>query len=189
MLPLFVDVKDKQVLVVGGGAMAHAKVLVLLQAGAQVQVVSPACIPAMHELPITLHPRRFSPDDVLGKWFVVAAAPPDVNREVAAAAAGARVFVNAVDDPAHATAYLGGVVRRGDVTLAFSTGGRAPALAGLLREALDAVLPSDIAAWSVQAVEERKRWKRDELPMTARRPALLETLVRLYDARREGPAR
>ena len=60
----------------------------------------------------------------------MAAAPPEVNREVAAAAEERRLFVNAVDDPAHASLYLGGVVRRGGVTAAISTDGRAPALAG-----------------------------------------------------------
>ena len=55
-----------------------------------------------------------------------------------------RVFVNAVDDPANASVYLGGVVRRGGVTFGISTDGAAPALAGLLREALDAMLPADL---------------------------------------------
>ena len=68
----------------------------------------------------------------------------DVNRQVLAAAERRQLFVNAVDDPAHATAYLGGVVRRDGVTIAISTDGRAPALAGLLREALDAWLPADL---------------------------------------------
>ena len=61
---------------------------------------------------------------------------------MAAAADARQVFVNAVDDPANASAYLGGVVRRGGVTLAISTDGHAPALAGLLREGLDALLPA-----------------------------------------------
>ncbi len=68
----------------------------------------------------------------------MAAAPPEVNRQVVVAAEARRVFVNAVDDPPNATAYLGGVVRRYGVIVAISTGGRAPALAGLMREALDA---------------------------------------------------
>ena len=66
-----------------------------------------------------------------------AAAPSDVNGQVLTAAEARRVFVNAVDDPPNATAYAGGVVRRSGVTVAISTDGRAPALAGLLREALD----------------------------------------------------
>ena len=95
---------------------------------------------------MTVIERAFAPADLDGARWVVAAATPEVNREVAAAAAARGLFVNAVDDPAAATAYLGGVVRRGGVALAISTGGVAPALAGLLREALEAVLPHDLDA-------------------------------------------
>jgi uroporphyrin-III C-methyltransferase/precorrin-2 dehydrogenase/sirohydrochlorin ferrochelatase len=115
---------------------------------------------------------------------VVAAAPPDVNRHVLASAEARRLFVNAVDDPPNATAYLGGVVRREDVTIAISTGGRAPALAGLLREALDQWLPRDLDTWLAAADEARRAWRRDGVPMEQRRPLLLETLNKLYDARK-----
>jgi siroheme synthase-like protein len=91
--------------------------------------------------------------------------------------------VNAVDDPPNATAYLGGVVRRAGVTVAISTDGRAPAMAGLLREALDAWLPGDLERWMTAADEARREWRRLGVPMEARRPLLLETLNRLYDER------
>jgi uroporphyrin-III C-methyltransferase/precorrin-2 dehydrogenase/sirohydrochlorin ferrochelatase len=107
-----------------------------------------------------------------------------VNRRVLAAANDRRVFVNAVDDPANATAYLGGVVRRAGVTVAISTDGRAPALAGLLREALDAWLPGDLDEWMSAADEARRAWKAQAVPMERRRPQLLETLNRLYADRR-----
>ena len=80
-------------------------------------------------------------------WFVVAAAPPEVNRQVAAAAHARGLFVNAVDDMADASAYPGAVVRRAGVTMAISTDGEAPALAGLMREALEALLPEDLDRW------------------------------------------
>jgi uroporphyrin-III C-methyltransferase/precorrin-2 dehydrogenase/sirohydrochlorin ferrochelatase len=109
---------------------------------------------------------------------VIAAAPPEVNRAVAAAAAPRNLFVNAADDVAAASAYLGGVVRRGDVTFAISTGGAAPALAGLLREALDAALPEDLETWVELARTERARWKVEGTPMTERRSQLLHALIR-----------
>jgi siroheme synthase-like protein len=84
----------------------------------------------------------------------------------------------------HATAYLGGVVRRDDVAIAISTGGRAPALAGLLREAIDALLPVDLDSWMATADAERRQWKQDGVPMEQRRPRLLETLVKLYESKR-----
>jgi uroporphyrin-III C-methyltransferase/precorrin-2 dehydrogenase/sirohydrochlorin ferrochelatase len=124
--------------------------------------------------------RPFAPSDLDGAWFVVAAATPEVNRQVATAAEGRHVFVNAVDDVASASAYLGGVVRKGGVTLAISTDGRAPALAGLLREGLEAVLPDDLDRWKSAAEDVRPGWVRQRVPMTARRGLLLEALNRLY---------
>ena len=104
----------------------------------------------------------------------------------ATAADARRFFVNAVDDPKHATAYLGGVVRRDGVTVAISTGGRAPALAGLLREAVDAWLPDDLDQWLSAADAARRRWKAQSVPMERRRPQLLETLNRLYEDQASG---
>jgi uroporphyrin-III C-methyltransferase/precorrin-2 dehydrogenase/sirohydrochlorin ferrochelatase len=129
---------------------------------------------------VALERRRFVPADLDGAWLAVAAATPEANREVARAAEPRRVFVNAVDDPASASAYLGGVVRKGGVVLAVSTGGRAPALAGLLREALEATLPDDVGAWVEAAAALRSRQKAAGLPMERRRPALLEELNRIY---------
>jgi siroheme synthase-like protein len=80
--------------------------------------------------------------------------------------------------------YLGGVVRRDGVTLAISTDGAAPALAGLLREALDFMLPADLARWNDRARDIRASWRARGVPMEARRPELLEALNALYDGRR-----
>jgi uroporphyrin-III C-methyltransferase/precorrin-2 dehydrogenase/sirohydrochlorin ferrochelatase len=116
---------------------------------------------------------------------VVAAATPEVNRTVADAAEIRRLFVNAVDDPANASAFLSGVVRRDGVTLAISTSGDAPALTALLRESLDAVLPRDLAVWVNTARDQRIAWRREAVPMEARKPLLLRALNRLYKATAE----
>jgi siroheme synthase-like protein len=180
--PVFLKLSGKRVLLVGGGTVAAAKLDGLLAAGALVTVVAPEINSSIEERPgVTLFRRGFKPGDLDGVWWVVAAAPPDVNRQVQAAAESRRLFVNAVDDPAHATAYLGGVVRRDDVTIAISTGGRAPALAGLLREGLDAWLPQDIDVWMQAADRARAFWKEHGVPMERRRPMLLEALNRLYE--------
>jgi len=96
------------------------------------------------------------------------------------------VFVNAVDDPANASAFLSGVVRRDGVTLAISTSGQAPALAALLREGLDLLLPGDLASWIEQARAERVVWRRDGVPMEERKPKLLRALNALYGAAADG---
>jgi uroporphyrin-III C-methyltransferase/precorrin-2 dehydrogenase/sirohydrochlorin ferrochelatase len=146
-----------------------------------VTVIAPEIRPELVRQGVTLVGRGFEDGDLDDAWYVVAAATPEVNRQVASAAERRQVFVNAVDDPAHATAYLGGVVRRDGVTIAVSTEGRAPALAGLLREALDAWLPGDLDEWLAAADGARRVWRDSNVPMDERRPQLLETLNRLYE--------
>ena len=80
-------------------------------------------------------------------------------------------------------------MRRGGVTLGISTDGAAPALAGLLREALDAMLPVDLETWSLRAHEMRRSWKARGVPMEGRRPELLEALNALYESRRDRAPR
>jgi uroporphyrin-III C-methyltransferase/precorrin-2 dehydrogenase/sirohydrochlorin ferrochelatase len=169
--------------VVGGGLVAASKLDALLQAGADVTVVAPVVRSECDRPGVAVVRRAFEPSDLDGAWWVVAAAPPDVNQVVLAAADERRLWVNAVDDPPNATAYLGGVVHRSGVTLAISTGGRAPALAGLLREGLDVMLPNDLDAWLSTADAARQQWKADAVPMERRRPLLLEALNRLYARR------
>ena len=181
LLPLFLNLTGRDVLLVGGGPVATAKLRQLLAAGAHVRVVSPDVTGEIVRQPVEIARRPFASSDLDGAWLVVAAAIPDVNRQVAAAAEARHLFVNAVDDPDNATAFLGGVVRRDGVTVAISTSGAAPALSSLLREGLDALLPADLAAWMWQARAARVAWKREGVPMEARKPRLLQALNALYD--------
>jgi siroheme synthase-like protein len=180
LFPSFLKLDGREVVLVGGGRVAVTKYASLLASGARVTVVAPQIDPQLRQAGTALLERGFEATDLDGAWFVVAAATPEVNRAVAVAAEARRLFVNAVDDPASASAYAGGVVRRGTVTVAISTGGGAPALAGLLREALDAVLPADLETWLTTARALRPEWRAQGVPMEARRPLLLEALNRLY---------
>ncbi len=183
LLPLFVNLEGRRVVLVGGGPVAASKLAQLQAARADVRVVSPEITEAIEASGVTVVRRRFEPADLDAAWLVVAAATPEVNREVASAAAERRIFVNAVDDPANASAFLSGVVRRDGVTVAISTSGAAPGLTGLLREAIDAVLPRDLGRWMREAARQRRIWKRDGVPMTERRPLLLQALNKLYRRR------
>jgi siroheme synthase-like protein len=201
LLPLFLNVAGRPVVLVGGGRVAAAKLQQLLAAGAHVTVVA-TNVGAAFQAALEGHPERvalrnervriiergFEPADLDGAWLVVAAATPEVNRAVAAAAEERRLFVNAVDDPANATAYLSGVVRRDGVTIAISTSGHAPALTSLLREGLDALLPRDLPTWIERARAQRVVWRRDVVPMEQRKPRLLTALNAIYGSTEEGAA-
>ena len=86
------------------------------------------------------------------------------------------------------SAYGGGTLRRSGVTFAISTDGQAPALAGLLREGLEAVIPpdADMEAWVAEANRQRPLWRAARVPITERRPLLLRALNRLYEREPEG---
>jgi uroporphyrin-III C-methyltransferase/precorrin-2 dehydrogenase/sirohydrochlorin ferrochelatase len=190
LFPLFLKLAARKVLVVGGGPVALGKIRALLETGAVVSVVAPEVVPELETLVeqgnISLARRSFETRDLGGTWLVVAAAPPEVNQSVALAAESQRLYVLAVDDTSAASAYGAGTLRRGGVTVAVSTNGRAPALAGLLREGLEAVLPEDLEAWTAEAERQRQAWHAGRVPMAERRPLLLEALNRLYEERRGG---
>ncbi len=187
-LPVFLGFDGRRVVVVGAGAVGASKIPALLAAGADVTVVAPHISSSIDRSRVRIVERAFVPGDLDDAWFVTAAAPPDVNREVHRAAEERHIFVNAVDDPSHATAYLGGTIARDGVTIAVSTSGQAPALAGLLREGIDAMLPSELGAWLDRARELSRQQRAAGVPMERRRPQLLEALNRLYETRTPGPS-
>ena len=186
LFPVFLKLAGRRVLVVGGGNVAAGKLRALVDAGAHVTVVAPTVVDAVAAAPVSIERRQFAPADLNGVAFVVAAAPAEVNREVARAAEARGIFVNAVDDVESASAYAPAILRRAGVTIAVSTDGAAPALAGLLREALEVVLPDDLDKWMACAQDARRDWLARGVPMSARRPLLLDALVALYEERKDA---
>jgi len=178
--PTALRLLGRPVLVVGGGPVAASKLDALRHAGADVTVVAPQVHASIRAAGVRVFERPFITADLDGVWLAVAAATPAVNAEVSREAEARRIFVNAVDDPPNASAYLGGVIRRAGVTIAISTSGEAPALAGVLREGIDALLPADLERWSTCARSLRAGWKAAAVPMAQRRPLLIEALKGLY---------
>jgi uroporphyrin-III C-methyltransferase/precorrin-2 dehydrogenase/sirohydrochlorin ferrochelatase len=171
LYPLFLKVGGRAVLVVGGGSVAARKVEGLLAARALVRVVAPQATEAIEGLAragaIEWRARAFEEGDLDGAWLVFAAtADAEVQARVASSASARRLFVVAVDDPAHATAYSGAVVERAPFVVAISSSGATPALTRLLREILEEVLPRE--RWVARAVELRAKWKADGTPMADR---------------------
>lgn len=183
--PLFLQLAGRRVLVVGGGPVATEKGLALVAAGARVRVVAPVVGDALAAAADDVQRREFVETDADDAWLVLSAAPPEVNREVRAAADARRIFCLAVDDVESCTAIGAARLQRGALTIAISSGGAAPALVALVRRALDALLPAELGAWEDVAVRARADWKREKLPMAERRPLLLRALNDLYalDAR------
>lgn len=140
--PIFALVTGRPCLIVGGGAVGERKVLDLKDAGARITVVSRQLTPALAEMAargeIRYHQGDFTPAHLKGMALVIGATDdPAVNRQISAAARKRGTWVNIVDAPELCTFIVPARVRRGELTLAISTGGASPALARKLRRELE----------------------------------------------------
>jgi siroheme synthase-like protein len=141
--PAFLELAGRTVVVIGDGAVREGKVHGLLAAGADRVVVLAPGAAAARGLPIddhrvTVHPRAWEPRDLDGAFLCIASSPdPRERDDVARAARDRRVLVNVMDDVSNCDFAAPAVVRRGDLVIAISTGGRSPAAARRLRELLD----------------------------------------------------
>lgn len=145
-LPVFLDIRERLCLVVGGGDVAARKVQQLLNAGARVRVVAPALAPALQ----ARHARGeiehiaggFSPGHLEDCTLVIAATDDQqTNRAVSELARERRLPVNVVDNPSLCSFIMPSVVDRSPVVIAISTGGASPVLARLLRARLETLIP------------------------------------------------
>jgi precorrin-2 dehydrogenase/sirohydrochlorin ferrochelatase len=148
--PVFLDVQGRRCLVVGGGRVAQRKVRGLVEAGAQVTVLSPELTPSLRRLvnkrKIRHVARRYRKGDLRG-YFLVYGATDDASTQnlIAAGIKQSAVLLNIVDRPGLCNFIAPAVVKRGDLILAISTGGASPALAKKLRQELEQSLGPEYA--------------------------------------------
>lgn len=147
LLPIFLDVKNKPCLVVGGGETAVRKIAALRRAGATVRVISPRLTERLGELAATgaiAHLQRpFEEADLSGVVLVIAATDdPTVNRRISGIAKGHGIPVNVVDQPEACSFIMPSIIDRSPVVVAVSTSTTSPVLARLLRSRLESLIPA-----------------------------------------------
>jgi siroheme synthase-like protein len=146
--PIFLDVSGKKCLVTGEGYEVAGKVRALVDSGAQVTYVNRSAEDSIRELAaqsrIVWKRREFHPDDLHDCFLVIT--DRDDNSEVFRLAEQWSVLCNAVDDPANCRFSFGAVHRQGDLTIAISTNGQAPAVAVRLRQKLQREIGPEYAA-------------------------------------------
>jgi precorrin-2 dehydrogenase/sirohydrochlorin ferrochelatase len=145
--PVNLVLDGRRCLVVGGGKVALRKVEGLVACGGRVTVVAPRINPELAMLSeVMIEQRPWRPEDLDGMWLVIAATDdPAVDRAVYDAGQRAGVWVNGADDPANCSFTLPSVVRRGDLQVTVSTGGRSPALSTWLRRRLEGEIGPEYA--------------------------------------------
>jgi siroheme synthase-like protein len=152
LLPIFVKLQNRLVVVVGGGAIAQSKIEGLLAAEARVRIVAPQVTPAIAQWvsqgKVEWQAKTFAPVDVNGAFLVIAAtSAPGVNEAVFTEADARGILCNAVDDIEHCHFYYGSIVQRGDLQIAISTNGKSPALAQRLRLLLEKQFGPEYELW------------------------------------------
>jgi precorrin-2 dehydrogenase/sirohydrochlorin ferrochelatase len=139
--PVFLDLKDRPVLVVGAGKVALRKTRGLLEAGARVTVIAPEWERDFEELPLRLVRRRFRATDLSGIFLVFAATDDrQTNHRIGIAAKGRGLFANIADSAEECGFIVPARVHRADVHIAISTGGESPRLSAELRRKLEEIL-------------------------------------------------
>lgn len=169
--PIYLNMRRRPAVVIGGGKVAERKVAALIECGARVTVIGPDATPAIREAASRGEARwlnrGYEPGDLAGAALAIAATDDaSVNRAVAEEAARERVLLNVIDQPELCTFIAPAVARRGPVTLAISTGGASPALARKLRQSLEkgcgdgcALAYADLAGIAADARQELRRRK------------------------------
>jgi precorrin-2 dehydrogenase/sirohydrochlorin ferrochelatase len=137
--PAFINLREKQCVVVGGGKVAERKVLTLIRSGAKVKVISPAITGILErykqEGRIRHIKRNYKKGDLNDAFLVIAAtSDEEINRKVSV---DAPFLVNAVDMPEMANFIVPSVINRGLLTIAISTSGASPAIAKAIRKELE----------------------------------------------------
>ena len=163
-LPIFIKLRERRCLLVGGGEVAARKARLLLAAGARVSVVAPqlgATLSRLVKDASIEHRAQIYSDDLLAGNALVFAATDDaaVNRSVHAGACAHGIPVNVVDQPDLCTFVMPSIVDRSPVIVAVSTGGAAPVLARLLRAKLETLIPAGYGRLAGLVAEFRDRVK------------------------------
>ena len=140
--PIHLDIKNRNCLVVGGGAVGTRKVRTLLECGARVSVVSPEPTQQLKKLAaegaIILAQRVYQSADLDGAFLVIGATDDEsLNRQISNDAARTHTLCNIADRPEVCNFILPSIVQRGDLVITISTSGKSPALAKQLRQKLE----------------------------------------------------
>ncbi|HQR50995.1 MAG TPA: siroheme synthase CysG [Methylophilaceae bacterium] len=172
--PIFIQVRDRRCLVVGGGEIATRKISLLLKAEAQVAVVAPDLCQSLAELyaaeKIFWEKALFDPRHLDQAWLVIAATDDKaINAAVSQAAQARSIPVNVVDQPALCTFTMPSIIDRSPIVVAISSGGAAPVLARLLRARLETLIPAAYGRLAALAGKFRKQVQQQLPEGSARR--------------------
>jgi siroheme synthase-like protein len=169
--PIFLNLAGKKCIVIGGGTVALRKIEALLDFGGMTTVISPKICPEVRRLHdsgrIRFIPREYTVGDLIGASIAISATGnSQANRDVIAEAKKNNVLLNIVDSPGESDFILPAYIRKNDITIAISTGGRSPALAKKIKTIMQTEFDDEEASLLDLISEVRKEVKSSHLTFT-----------------------
>ncbi len=147
--PLYMDMKNLKVLVVGGGIIATEKLEKVLDFTKEITVIASEVSAEAHSIMkdhcLTLYQRRYKKGDIEGFDIVIVATDTvDLHKAIYDESRGSRILVNSVDNTEYCDFIFPSYVQKGDLTIAFSTGGASPAFSKQIRRHFEKIIPDSV---------------------------------------------
>lgn len=182
VFPVFIELKDKKCVVVGGGTVAERKIEALLEFGSKIVVISLSVNEKIRDFErngtIEIKERKYLSGDLDGAFLVIAATDnTETNEEVYNDALKKGVFINVVDCPEKCNFIFPAIVKRGDMVLGISTSGAYPALSKHIRQKLEKLFPNEFEG----LVEILKEYRINARRMIVDKEKRIEFLTRILD--------
>jgi precorrin-2 dehydrogenase / sirohydrochlorin ferrochelatase len=179
-LPIILDLRNKKILVVGGGAIAVEKLSRIADCAGEITVVATQCSPQMeeyiHKYSLTVHRRAFDVSDLDGMDIVIAAIDSlELQSDIYEKANARKILCNAVDLPSYCHFIFPSIIRKSDLIVAISTSGASPAAAKYLKRFFEKLIPDNIGEFLTMMRE-----KRNSLPKGKERMRMLDGLASDY---------
>ncbi len=167
-VPIYCDLRDKKVVVAGGGQVAERKVRALLTSGAKIVIISPDVTDGLRQIirqkKVQHLKRPFEQGDLENAWLVIAATDDrNVQELVFQEAQEQRCFCNVVDEPDRCSFIVPSQVKRGALSISISTGGQSPALSKALRKKLEEQFGNEWALY-VEIIGKLRRFILENIP-------------------------
>lgn len=183
--PFFVDLSQKQGIIVGGGIVALRKIEKLIPFSPHLRVIAPSICPEIREIPgLELMERNFEPGDEEDAFFVIAATnDPVCNHQIADLCKQKRILVNVVDEAEQCGFLFPALVQKGNLTVGISTGGSSPTAAICLKEQIAELIPERFDE-ILEFLHEQRDVIRSDVPNEKERHVLLKKLF--FEAMAQG---
>lgn len=192
--PFFIELENKQCLVVGGGDVAYRKVQALLEFGVNINMVALEYCAGLLELceqvnskkQLTLNKKKFCEDDLNDVLFVIAATNnQQLNQQISQLCHDKNIMINVVDDKEKCSFYFPSLIKKGEVVIGISSGGNSPVLSKNLRKKIETTVPNYYADLNSQLGEIREYIKENIALESLRKQCFQEVFRRSEEKQRK----